>query len=84
MIRQAASRGRAAAGRHVYLAGSGQVPVTRNKGFSLEELGTKAVTAALANAGAGANEPTGLFVGNMMSGMLSDQQHLGPLIAGPD
>jgi acetyl-CoA C-acetyltransferase len=27
------------------------------------------------------HEPAALYVGNMMSGMLSNQQHLGPLLA---
>jgi hypothetical protein len=31
--------------------------------------------------GVSAKEPTALYVGNMMSGMLSNQQHLGPLLA---
>lgn len=76
------SQNAVAGGRQVYIAGSGQVPVTRGKGIGLEQLGSTAVTAALENAKIDSSEPSGLFVGNMMSGMLSNQQHLGPLISG--
>ena len=67
-------------GRAVYVAGSGLVPVTRQQPTTtLDGMGAAAVRAALADAGA--PKPTALFVGNMMSGMLSWQQHLGPLVA---
>ena len=36
---------------------------------------------ALQDAGIDASVPQALYVGNMMSGMLSQQQHLGPLLA---
>jgi acetyl-CoA C-acetyltransferase len=44
-------------------------------------MGGAAITAALADAGIPANVPRALYVGNMLSGMLSSQQHLGPLLA---
>jgi acetyl-CoA C-acetyltransferase len=68
----------------VYLAGSGLAPVTRKRAdTSLAGMGGAAVRAALADAGlAGADGYVGaLYVGNMLSGMLSQQQHLGPLLA---
>lgn len=59
------------------------VDVTRHKNQSLEELGSQAVIGALRHANdMPASVPTALYVGNMLSGILSHQQHLGPLIAG--
>ena len=65
----------------VYLAGSGFVPVTRKAGATLADMGGRAISAALRDAGISASIPGALYVGNMLSGMLSDQQHLGPLLA---
>lgn len=76
----------------VYVAGSGFVPVTRKQpGATLAAMGGAAVRAALADAGLGGADGGGagdaartvgaLYVGNMLSGMLSQQQHLGPLVA---
>ena len=44
-------------------------------------MGGAAVRDALAMAQVPAAAPTALYVGNMMSGILSQQQHLGPLLA---
>jgi acetyl-CoA C-acetyltransferase len=65
----------------VYIVGSGIVPVTRKKGATLAEMGGAAIRFALADAKLDANVPRALYVGNMLSGMLSKQQHLGPLLA---
>ena len=66
----------------VFLAGSGLAPVTRKQpGVSLAGMGGAAVRAALADAGVDAADVGALYVGNMLSGMLSSQQHLGPLVA---
>ncbi len=65
--------------RDVYVLGVGQIPVTKEKDESLREMAARAVKAALADAGV---ETVGaLYVGNMLSGMLSHQQHLGALVA---
>lgn len=55
--------------------------MTRKKEQSLESMGGAAITAALEDAGIAPDVPTAVYVGNMMSGILSDQQHLGPLLA---
>lgn len=65
----------------VFVAGRALLPVTRNAPTSLATLGATAIHAALRDAGMSASEPSALYVGNMMSGMLSKQQHLGPLLA---
>ena len=59
----------------------GMVPITRNKGATLKEMGAAAISEAMADAGVDPKRVGALYVGNMMSGMLSDQQHLGPYIA---
>ena len=65
--------------REVYIAGVGQVPVTRRTETLGRHLGAAAIRAALADADC--ERPGALYVGNMMSGILSDQQQLGALIA---
>lgn len=68
--------------KEVYIIGVGRTPVTRNiKDVSLEGMGGDAIRAALSDAALTAEVPTALFVGNMLSGMLSNQQHMGPLLA---
>ncbi|EGD80872.1 hypothetical protein PTSG_11735 [Salpingoeca rosetta] len=67
--------------RKVYVGGAGVVPVTRQQDVTLEQMGAQAVRAALADADMDPKSVQAVFVGNMMSGMLSKQQHLGPLIA---
>jgi acetyl-CoA C-acetyltransferase len=65
----------------VYLAGSGIVKVTRKKGATLATMGGEAISAALADAGIDRKVPSALYVGNMLSGILCKQQHLGPHLA---
>eukprot|EP00045_Choanoeca_perplexa_P009217 m.88026 g.88026 ORF g.88026 m.88026 type:complete len:412 (-) comp14803_c0_seq2:510-1745(-) len=65
----------------VLVAGAAKLPVTRQQDTTLSKLGGDAITAALDDAGVDPLAVKGLFVGNMMSGMLSSQQHLGPLLA---
>lgn len=67
--------------RQVFVAGQGRVAVTRKQDRSLEDMGAGAIRRSLRDAGMTPERPTGLYVGNMMSGMLSQQQHLGPLLA---
>lgn len=65
--------------RDVFIAGAGQIPVTKNQDESLRQMGANALKAAMAAAGVAGVEA--LFMGNMLSGMLSHQQHLGALVA---
>jgi acetyl-CoA C-acetyltransferase len=65
--------------RKVAILGIGQTPVDEHWDKSLRELAGEAVFAALKDAGR--ETVDGLFVGNMMSGILSKQENLGALIA---
>jgi len=65
--------------RNVAIIGIGQVPVREHWDKSLKELGALALLEALDDAGRDSID--GLFVGNMLSGSLSEQEHLGALIA---
>lgn len=65
----------------MFVAGSGMVHVTRKQGATLADMGGRAIAAALRDAGLNPSVPGALYVGNMLSGILSDQQHLGPLLA---
>ena len=65
--------------RHVAVIGIGQTPVNEHWGKSLRELAGEAIFAALKDAGRASAE--GLFIGNMLSGMLSKQENIGALIA---
>jgi len=65
--------------RDAYVLGIGQTPVHKAADQSVAALGAAAVHEALANAGI--DRVGALYVGNMMSGMLSNQLQLGALIA---
>jgi acetyl-CoA C-acetyltransferase len=65
--------------RDVFIAGIGQTPVSKQSTDDVRELGARAVRAALAHSGLEA--PSALYVGNMLSGLLSDQQQLAALVA---
>ncbi len=65
--------------RKVAILGIGQTTVDEHWDKSLRELAGEAIFAALRDAGR--ETADGLFVGNMMSGMLSKQENLGALIA---
>jgi acetyl-CoA C-acetyltransferase len=65
--------------RKIAIIGIGQVPIDEHWDLSLRELAGEAIFHALHDAG---RESAGaLFVGNMLSGMLSRQEHLGSLVA---
>eukprot|EP00039_Didymoeca_costata_P012822 m.186580 g.186580 ORF g.186580 m.186580 type:complete len:394 (+) comp15592_c0_seq14:92-1273(+) len=66
----------------VYMAGVGRVAVTRKQGRTIGAMGAEAIGMALKDANMDPSQPTGLYVGNMLSGILSSQQHLGPYLAG--
>ncbi len=63
----------------VVIAGIGQTPVAEHWTRSLVGLAAQAVRLALADAGL--DRAHAIFVGNMLSGELTAQQHLGPLVA---
>ena len=70
------------AGRSVFMQGVGVVDVTRKQaGTTVQGMGSAAVLAALADAGVAKEEVGGVYAGNMLAGMLSDQQHVSTLIA---
>ena len=65
--------------RDVCIIGIGQTPVGEHWDRSLRHLGYDAVAAAMQDAGV--ETADALYVGNMMSGEISQQSHLGALIA---
>ena len=67
--------------REVFIIGVGQTEVTRNGALSLRELGSQALQSAVASAKLPAEDIGALYVGNMLSGTLSNQQQLGSLVA---
>ncbi len=71
--------------RKIYLSGIGLTPVGEHWETSLRELALHAILAAqqdaAAQAGGDAPQPAALFVGNMLAGELSRQEHLGALVA---
>ena len=67
--------------RDVFIAGVGQMPVTKDHSARGRYLGASAVQAALADADVDPTTVGALFVGNMLSGILANQKQLGGLIA---
>jgi acetyl-CoA C-acetyltransferase len=65
--------------RDVSIIGIGQTPVGEHWERSLRHLAYDAIKAALRDAGVA--KADALYVGNMLSGEISGQSHLGPLIA---
>lgn len=65
--------------RNVFIAGIGQTPVSKQSTDEVRELGAAAVRAAMQNSRL--DGPTALYVGNMLSGLLSEQQQVAALIA---
>jgi acetyl-CoA C-acetyltransferase len=65
--------------RDVFILGLGQTEVGEHWESSLQHLALVAVEAALKESGV--KYPDALFVGNMLAGQLSGQEHLGALIA---
>ena len=64
--------------REVAITGIGQTSVSEHWDLSLKELAGKAVLSAIEDSRVSGIE--GIFIGNMMSGMLSKQENLGALI----
>ncbi len=67
--------------RKVAIIGIGKTKVDEHWEKSLREIAGEAVFAALADAGCTPREVDGLFVGNMLSGILNEQENLATLIA---
>src|SRR5574341_146374 len=72
--------------RDVYIIGLGQTEVGEHWDISLRHLAWMAVKAALNDAGirakhASPRRPDAMFVGNILAGQLSQQEHLGSLLA---
>jgi acetyl-CoA C-acetyltransferase len=67
--------------RKVYVVGVGQVPVSKQGQVRGRYMAARAITAALGEARVEPGEVSALIVGNMMSGMLAQQQQLGALFA---
>ena len=65
--------------RKVAIIGIGQTPVREHWDYPIRYLGVQALLAAMQDARV--DTIGGLFVGNMLSGALSEQEHLGALIA---
>ena len=65
--------------REVNIVGIGQTPIGEHWDRSLSDLAREAVGAAFLDAGIGRVDA--LFVGNMLAGELSHQEHLGALIS---
>jgi acetyl-CoA C-acetyltransferase len=65
--------------REIAITGIGQTAVSENWEQSIREIAGEAVFAAMLDAGI--EDVDGLFVGNMLSGILSRQENLGALIA---
>lgn len=65
--------------RELAIIGIGQTPVTENWEQSIREIAGEAVFAAMLDSGL--DQVEGLFIGNMMSGILSRQEHLGALVS---
>jgi acetyl-CoA C-acetyltransferase len=67
--------------RDVFIAGAGQTAVTKDAQTRGRYLGAAALAEAVRDAGIEPERIGALYVGNMLSGILSHQQQLGALIA---
>jgi acetyl-CoA C-acetyltransferase len=67
--------------RDVYLIGIGQTKTTKNAGIRGRYLAADAIGQALKSAGVDRDRISMLVTGNMMSGILAQQQQLGALVA---
>jgi acetyl-CoA C-acetyltransferase len=65
--------------RNVSIIGIGQTPVGEHWERSLRHLAYEAIAAAMRDAGV--ERADALYLGNMLSGEISGQSHLGPLVA---
>ncbi len=63
----------------VVIAGIGQIPVGEHWKLSLRQMGVSAIRAAIADSGG--LQPQALYIGNMLSSVVSHQANLGALIS---
>ncbi len=63
----------------IYLTGIGQLKVEKDSDLSIREMGALAILRAMEDAGI--DNIDAIYLGNMLSGTLANQQHLGPLVA---
>lgn len=63
----------------VYVRGIGQLKVEKESPLSIREMGALAITKAMEDADL--EKIDAIYLGNMLSGIISNQQHLGPLVA---
>ncbi|MFQ5856790.1 MAG: thiolase domain-containing protein [Anaerolineae bacterium] len=67
--------------RHVSIIGIGQTPVNEHWDQSLRELAAQAIVRAMTDSGIGPDAIDAVYVGNMASGSMIGQEHLGALVA---
>ena len=67
--------------RRVYVAGLGATPIGEHWEKSLRDLMVESSLKAISNAGIDKKDIDAIFVGNMSSGYLQGQEHLGALLA---
>jgi acetyl-CoA C-acetyltransferase len=65
--------------REIAIIGIGQTPVSENWDHSIREIAGEAIFACMLDANR--DRVDGLFIGNMLSGLISQQEQLGSLIA---
>jgi acetyl-CoA C-acetyltransferase len=63
----------------VYVRGIGQLKVEKESQLSIREMGALAINKAIEDADI--DKVDAIYLGNMLSGIISNQQHLGPLVA---
>lgn len=63
----------------VYITGVGQLKIEKKSELSIREMGAKAIRSAMNDAGI--EKVDAVYLGNMLSGVLSNQQQLGPLVS---
>src|SRR5512139_429108 len=81
MMRAVSGRPRSDLLRDVFIAGVGQTAVNKDPQSRGRYLAAAAVKEALADAGIDTKSVGALYVGNMLSGILAQQQQLGGLLA---
>jgi acetyl-CoA C-acetyltransferase len=62
----------------IYITGIGQLKVEKESPLSIREMGAKAIKLAMQDAGI--ERADAIYLGNMLSGIMSNQQQLGPLV----
>ena len=67
--------------QRVFIVGIGQTPVSKGRDQRGRYMARDAIQSAIASAAVDPGDISALFVGNMMAGILGQQQQLGPLYA---